>query len=95
MAKPNTQRSPRLHVSEQVVHSLSALTSVGNTHARVPLADASCPLCAKSSLSATAVLRSSTVTGYVRHRQFDIVTHCKASPCSFTGETSGRFTLTG
>lgn len=85
----------RLHISDEIINSLSASMAAGNTRARVSLKDTSCPTCAKPSLCAAAVFRSTTVTGYVPHRVFDVVTHCKAEPCNFTGETSGRFTLTG
>ena len=87
-------RGPRLHVATEVVDFLLASTAAGNTAARVSLKAEVCPSCARPLLGASARLREVKVAGYVRRRQFDVVTSCK-SPCAFTGDTDGRFTLDG
>ena len=90
---PASTEPPRLHVTEDLVSFLSASIAAGNTGARVAIKKVHCPACANVSLSASATLKSANVPGHVMRRQFDVVAHCKAPPCTYKGNTDGKFNV--
>ena len=89
----DADHATRLHVTEHVVTFLNAATAAGNSGARVSLKEINCPSCAQRTLRASASLKSSNVAGHVMRRQFEVVAHCQAAPCTFAGTTNGKFTI--
>ena len=86
-------RPARLEIAPHVVQSLCSSTAAGNGTATVGLKDALCPNCAGRTLRAAARLAATEEVARARHRRFEVVVRCTASPCAFVGATGGKFTL--